>query len=178
MAEISTLARPYAKAAFAQAMQSNEVEKWSTSLNLLAKISLDQKMRRYIDDPSKSSDRQAQAVIATCDDVLDTKQRNFIALLAENKRLIFLPEIAEIFAELRSEQEQALSVEIISAFPITPAEESMFKSALEKKFSKEIALTHRVDTTLKGGAIIRAGDVVIDGSAQGRLEKLNEVIGL
>ncbi len=107
-------------------------------------------------------------------DELNDRSRRFLNVLAENKRLELLPEIAEQFEVRRAEAEQSLDVEIISAYPLTDAQADNLKSALNRKYEREINLSSSVDAQLMGGAIIRAGDNVIDGSIRGKLDKLRE----
>jgi F-type H+-transporting ATPase subunit delta len=103
---------------------------------------------------------------------LDEYGRNFISLLAQNRRLGFLPEIAALFEQMKAEVENAVDVEVIAATALTADQESRYAAALQKKLGRSVRLHTRVDGSLLGGAVLKAGDLVIDGSIKGRLERL------
>ena len=178
MAELSTLARPYAKAIFEAAVADNKLSDWSRTLSLLASVLSNQSIRSYISDPSHSTENQADTLIQVCGDDLNDAGKNLVRLLAENKRLPALVQISVIYETLKAEQEKALDVEIISTFELSKAQEEMFRKALEARYQKTINITPAIDESLLGGAIIRIGDSVIDGSVKGKLEKLSEAIVL
>ena len=174
MAELITLARPYAKAAFELALQDSALDKWSAMIALSAAVSAEPGVRTVLTSPSLSSEQIADAFIGVCGDELDAKGRNFISLLAENKRLVLLPEISSLFETLKANQEMSVDVEITTAFEISSDVSNKLAQALKDRLKREIILTTNVDQSLIGGAVIRAGDNVIDSSVRGKLSKLAE----
>lgn len=175
MAELSTLARPYAKAAFAHAQQSSDLSGWSVALATAAAVSQNEKIGELLDDPQLTSDARAEKFLAVCGD-FSASQQNFIKLLAENHRMALLPEISHLFEALKADAESTLEVEVLSARPLSEEQAQRLTQALSKKFSREVHLHSAVDESLLGGAIIRAGDTVIDGTVRGRLAKLAEAM--
>ncbi len=174
MAELATLARPYAKAAFATAVQDSSLGKWSAMLALSATVAGNESVRAVLSSPALSSAQVAESFVDVCGDKLDEKSRNFIHLLAENKRLVLLSEISALFKALKANQEQSVDVEITTAYEISSNVLDQLVKALNVRLQREIKLVTRVDQSLVGGAIIRAGDNVIDNSVRGRLSKLAE----
>ena len=174
MAELITLARPYAKAAFETALQDGELDKWSGMIALSAAVSGEVRVSALLSSPSLSSEQIAATFIDVCGDELDAKGQNFISLLAENKRLILLPQISTLFENLKANQEMSVDVEITTAFEISSDVSNKLAQALKDRLQREILLTTNVDQSLIGGAIIRAGDNVIDSSVRGKLSKLAE----
>ncbi len=174
MAELITLARPYAKAAFEIALQDSELDKWSSMIALTAAVAGHSKVSVVLGSPSLSSEQIAKAFIEVCGEELDAKGKNFISLLAENKRLVLLPEISSLFEILKANQEMSVDVEITTAFEISSDVSNKLAQALKDRLKREIILTTNVDQSLIGGAVIRAGDNVIDSSVRGKLSKLAE----
>jgi len=174
VAELITLARPYAKAAFEVALEQSALDKWSSMLALSAAVSADSGVSEVLSSPSLSSDQIADAFMGICGDELDEKGKNFVCLLAENKRLILLPEISTLFDNLKANQEKSVDVEITTAFEISSDVSNKLAQALKDRLQREIILATSVDQSLIGGAIIRAGDNVIDSSVRGKLSKLAE----
>ncbi|BBM01311.1 F0F1 ATP synthase subunit delta [Microbulbifer sp. GL-2] len=176
MAELSTLARPYAKAAFTYAQQASDLNGWSVALATAAAVSQNEKVRELLDNPQLTSEERADSFLSICSDQLGEHGKNFIRLLAENHRLQLLPEISELFEELKAQAEATLEVEVVSAHALSDAQTQELSEKLSKKFEREIHLHSSVDENLLGGAIIRAGDTVIDGTVRGRLAKLAEAM--
>lgn len=174
MAELITLARPYAKAAFETALQDDALDKWSNMIALSAAVANEEGVSAILSSPSLSSDQIAEAFIGVCGDELDEKGKNFISLLAENKRLVLLWEISSLFETLKANQEMSVDVEITTAFEISSDVSNKLAQALKDRLKREIILATSVDQSLIGGAIIRAGDNVIDSSVRGKLSKLAE----
>lgn len=174
MAELTTVSRPYANAVFTLAKKEKQLSQWSSMLALLSSASGDEKVRRLIESPEMANAVKAQRLIDICGDELDDRGRRFVRVLAENDRLDLFPSVAEQFELLKAQEERVLEVEVISAYPVSSAEEAGLKQALERKYERDVVLASRVDAALIGGAIIRAGDTVIDGSIRGKLEKLAE----
>lgn len=176
MAELSTLARPYAKAVFKAAVEAGEVQAWSDMLVLASNVTLNADMKKVINHPGLTGQQHAQALIEVCGDKLNTTGQNLVSVLAENKRILLLPEILEQFEHLKAELEKSVDVLIISAFEVSDESKQKLTDALKAKLAKDVHVTTTVDPTLVGGAIIRAGDLVIDGSVRGKLAKLADAM--
>jgi F-type H+-transporting ATPase subunit delta len=174
MAELTTIARPYAKAAFVFAKEHDALEQWEKMLGLAAAVAGDASMRAYLDQPELDDATKVSAVAEVCGDELDESARNFVAQLTQNKRLPLLPIILQLFHELLAEQQQFTDVEMISAFELDDAATDKLVAALKKRLGTEVNVTTSVDQSLIGGVLVRAGDTVIDGSVRGRLNRLAE----
>ena len=172
MADRLTTARPYAKAAFAQAKANGTLGSWSGALARAAAAVSDPRVRGLFGSPKVTAGQMAELVSGVAGEGLDQYGRNFIALLAENKRLPFLPEISEIFNQLKDDAERVADVAITAAAPIGAGEEAQLIAALEKRFDRKVRVHTSVDPGLIGGAVVRAGDLVIDGSIKSRLERM------
>jgi F-type H+-transporting ATPase subunit delta len=171
MAERLTLARPYAEAVFLLAQEDNDLSGWATLLKNLAMIARDERMKDIFGNPAIADD----TVFALLSDIvgkLDKRPENFVRVLMENGRLALLPEISSLYDALRSEAEASVDVVVTSAMKMDSKQEASLVSMLEKKLGKKIQLTSMVDAALIGGIVIRAGDLVIDGSVKGRLGDL------
>lgn len=177
MSQLTTLARPYARAAFETAIADGSLKAWSASLGLLGALLQDSKVASYLADPSRSTGAQGQTLLDLCGSELDAKAQNFVLVLAANKRLALLPDISVLFEELKADYEKTVDVEVISAFGMDAAAESNLVAALKKRLQRDVKLNVSVDRALIGGMIVRAGDLVIDGSVRGRLNKLAESVG-
>lgn len=176
MAELSTLARPYAKAAFQAAVDAGEVQVWSDMLVTASNVVQEEKMGKVLSHPSLTGQQQAQTLIDVCGDKLNSAGQNLVNVLAENKRISLFPQILEQFEHLKAELEKAVDVQIISAFEVSDESKQKLTDALKAKLAKDVHVTTSVDSTLVGGAIIRAGDLVIDGTVRGKLAKLAEAM--
>jgi F-type H+-transporting ATPase subunit delta len=176
MAEKSTIARPYAVAAFGLAKEKNELAKWSDMLGFAAVVVTDEAMQDYINNPKIEQETLSRLMLEICGDQLNEMGKNFIKVLVANKRLNVLPEIAVLYNELRADAEKTVEAEVISAFPLTDAQQNSLIEGLKKRLGREVSLVSKVDENLLGGAIVRAGDLVIDGSASGQLSKLETML--
>ena len=176
MAELATLARPYARAVFELAKSEGRLDSWARMLGLLASVSGSDAVERMLDAPELSDPQKARQLVDICGDDLDDRGRALVELLAANKRLGLIGELREQFEALKALEEQVLDVEIVSAFALSDGQADMLREALQRKFQREVNLTSRVDSELVGGALIRAGDTVIDGSVRGKLERLAETL--
>lgn len=176
MAELTTLARPYAKAAFGFALANEKLSDWSKMLTTLAQVAQLEKVKAVFASPALTSEQQVETLVSLLGDELDEKVINFISLLSHNKRLLLLPAIVEQFEILRDQHEKLSHVEINSAYEIDQALEDNLAKALEKKLNGNVTIRTSVDKNLIGGAVIRAGDLVIDSSIRGRLAKLTESV--
>lgn len=174
MADSITLARPYAKAAFEAALEAKALGEWSRMLGVAAAVSETPAVRVALTDPGRSRQQVADLFSGLCGEELNGQARNLVSLLAENKRLLLLPHISSLFDELKANQERSVDVEFITAFPVSEGAANDLERALKARLQREIRLTASVDPTLIGGAVIRAGDQVIDSSIRGKLAKLAE----
>ena len=125
-------------------------------------------------DPSRNAGQQAQSLIDVCGSDLDARVKNFVLVLAANKRLGLLSEIVALFEQLKAERERTVDVDVVSAFPMDAAAQQQLSAVLKQKLQREVKLTANVDSSLIGGVVVRAGDTVIDNSVRGRLKKLAE----
>lgn len=174
MAERRTLARPYANAVFAVAKQDNDLQRWSRMLGYLVVATHEPQISLLLESPEVAYEQKAFRLTEVCGDEVNDRARKLTQVLARNKRLDLIDEIREQFEALRAAEEQTLDVEVVTAFPLTDEQSGTIERSLAAKYSKEVNLTSVVDRDLLGGAIIRAGDTVIDGSVRGRLDKLAE----
>ena len=176
MAELSTLARPYAKAAFEYADGEGWLASWETMLATAARLCLQDKVAVLLSSPSYTASQQAEAFIALCGDELTAQVANYVHLLAENKRLALLPHISEQFSAMKAQRESSVDVEITTAFDLNPLETEILAKSLGDKLQRSVNVQAEVDSSLLGGVVVRAGDLVIDGSVRGKLAKLSEAI--
>jgi len=176
MAEAITVARPYAQAAFLFASQHQTTRDWSGMLNLLAAIADDAGMRALIDSPQLTEAQRAGLFIDVAGERMNEKCANFVRVLAANGRLQLLPEIAALFEIQRRAADGTVQAELLSAFPASEAQQAEVIAALRKRLGRDIELSCAVDEDLIGGAIIRAGDLVIDGSVRGKLQRLGSAL--
>lgn len=172
MAELSTLARPYAKAAFEYAAANNALDVWSEALAWLAQLVEDAQLAALLCSPSVARAQRARLLIELGDERLGTPVRNFVQVLAENDRLLLLPVLFEQFQAFKADHQRVVEVEVTSAAPIDEGQQQRLARALAQRLGREVRLQVSIDPALIGGAVIRAGDTVIDGSLRGRLNKL------
>ena len=176
MAELTTLARPYAKAAFEFAQNQKKLTEWSAMLGLASAVSVDATVQQVLRAPRMTGEMKADTFVEVCGDKLDAKVQNFIHVLAENDRLLLLPEIAGLFELFKAEQEKSVDVEVTSAFALNNEQKDKLAKVLSARLSREVRLHATEDSTLIGGVVIRAGDLVIDGSVRGKIAKLAEAL--
>lgn len=174
MAELTTLARPYAKAAFLHAQEQNALDQWEAMLGLAAAVVRDPAMQAALDDPARRAEQRAELLNEVCGDELDEGARHFIHQLAQNKRLSLLPVIARLFHDLLAAQKRFQDVEVLSAFELESGEAEKLAEALKRRLGLDVNVSTAVDDALIGGVVVRAGDTVIDGSVRGRLNRLAE----
>ena len=178
MAEISTLARPYAKAAFEFARDVKALDRWSNMLATAAAVAASDEVQGLFNSPSHTAEAKGQIFVDVCGDDLDNKVGNFVKSLAKYGRLSLLIEIQGQFELYKANHEKAVDVEVTSAFEISPEQQAKLAASLKAKLDRDINLQTDVDNTLVGGVVVRAGDLVIDGSIRGRLAKLAESMSL
>jgi F-type H+-transporting ATPase subunit delta len=173
MSEFTTAARPYARAAFDIANAHGELQLWTDMLAFMAAVAHDPTMIAVLDSPGLSQSQSAEMFISVCEGKIDHRAKNFINLLAENDRVKLLPEITALYEHYRAEAEGTIDAEVISASEVSESQLAKIAAALKTRLGKQVRITSKLDPSLIGGAIIRAGDMVIDGSLSGRLVKLS-----
>lgn len=178
MAELTTLARPYSKAAFEYAREARQLDQWLEALTFAAAVVADSKVAHLLDSPMLTTRQKADLVIDLCGDRFDEKLKAFVVVLAENKRLSLISVIAEQFAYLKAQQEKFSAVNVVSAFALDKKTEKALAEKLKAVLTTDVSLRTEVDPTLLGGIIVRSGDQVIDASVRGRLHKLAEALGV
>lgn len=174
MSNALTLSRPYARAAFGLAREHGRLSPWSNLLGFASTIAADARVQTLLGHPKLTLDDMLGLLLPAGE--IDPNFRQFLAVLADNRRLPLLPEIAAQFEQLRSEAEHVVNVTVTSATPMAASEVETMTAALKRRFGSEIALTQSVDAELIGGAVIDAGDVVIDGSLRGKLARLQAAL--
>ncbi|HRD73006.1 MAG TPA: F0F1 ATP synthase subunit delta [Aquimonas sp.] len=173
MSNVATFARPYARAAFALASQSSAFAAWSKSLQFSAAAALDPRVVQLIGHPRLAAEELVGVLAAPeCTD----EQLRFLAVLADNRRLALLPEIAAQFEGLRAEAEKTVRVTVTSAAAMDANDTAALLDALRRRFGTDVVMQQRVDAALIGGAIIDAGDLVIDGSVRGKLQRMQRAL--
>jgi F-type H+-transporting ATPase subunit delta len=172
MAEKMTVARPYARAVFEIARESDALAGWSAFLERGSRAVADARVQALIGNPAVSREALAELFIELCGDTAGEHGANFLRLLADNGRMAWLPEIAAEYELLRAEAENIVDVQLTSAIELDEQQRSSFVASLRKRLGRDVRLHCDTDSKLLGGAIIRAGDLVIDGSLLGRLERL------
>ena len=172
MAEASTIARPYAQAVFELASESKKLAEWSKKLAALSAVASDAQVSKLISNPNVIAAQLVDLIVSICADKLDQEGKNFVKTLAENGRLNVITEIANIFEVLKAEAEKTVKAEVISAFKLTAAQKTKLESALAKRLGCQVEVSASVDKSIIGGAIIRAGDLIIDGSVTSQLDRL------
>lgn len=177
MAESTSLARPYARAAFESARDSNQLDAWSESLNLLSVVTKDADMAAALKHPGLSAQQKIDLITEVCDGKLPEAVQNFVRIMAENRRLALLPTIAELFAGYRHDHERVVDVSVTTAYELTDDQKGKLSEALTRKLERKVQIDVHTDRSIIGGVVIEAGDTVIDASLRGRLGKLATAMG-
>ena len=172
MAEAITIARPYAQAAFDEAKKLGDLKGWSEMLLALAEVVNNPDVLAIVTSPRVAKSKVESVLDALLGDNVNLQMRNFVRILAENQRLLLLPEIVALFESLRAEAEKVVNVEVESAFDLSAAQQEKIISSLKARMGREIKLVCKINKELLGGVVIRAGDKVIDGSARTRLGEM------
>jgi F-type H+-transporting ATPase subunit delta len=172
MSDMTPVARPYARAAFELALAKDALQSWDDQLALLAAVAADDRVRDILGDPRVTRAAKAGLLLDIVADHAGDEVRNFVQLLAENGRLPALPAVHTEFVALKASTERRVVAKVASYRKMTQAQEKQILDALSARFGCEVELDCSVDESLMGGAVIRAGDVVIDGSVRGQLSRL------
>jgi F-type H+-transporting ATPase subunit delta len=176
MAGTSSLARPYAQAVFELAKESKDFKTWSDALAFMAALLRDESILALVNNPRVEQERLAKLFDELCHDRVPENGRNLLRLMIANRRLAAMPDLATQYEAMRAEEEGTIDAQVRSAKPLSDEQKAKLSKALEKRLGRKVNLTVQEDDSLLGGAIIQAGDMVIDGSATGRLEKLASVL--
>lgn len=174
MSDLTTIARPYAKAAFEFSVEKGALDQWSEMLTFAAAVANNETMVDLLNQ-SYAPEKMADIFVSVCTE-FDEHGKNFIKVLALNGRLKALPEVCDAFLAMRREYEKRMDVEIISATKLTQKQLGSIGSKLEQRFERKVKLNCSVDATLLSGVIIRAGDLIIDDSMRGRLNRLSDTL--
>jgi F-type H+-transporting ATPase subunit delta len=172
MADKTTIARPYAKAAFEEAQAANRLAAWSETLRNSASAVQDPAVHALLGNPAVSKAQLAQLLMDLAGPQIDEGGRNFMRALADNRRLAYLPEIATLFEQLKDEAEGVIDVTVVTAAPLEDGQRATLSEALERKLKRQVRLQCQTDPALLGGVVLRAGDLVIDGSVRTRLDRI------
>ena len=172
MAELATVARPYAEAVFRLAKQANALAAWSDALNLIATVYRDPQMQAAVANPKVTPSEIERLMLAICGERIDGVARNLIQLLVHNRRLSLLTEIRALFEQLKLEDEGKLDAKISSAFPMEDTQRNHVVNLLSSRFKRKINATVIVDSNLIGGIKVEVGDKIWDASVRGRLQNM------
>jgi F-type H+-transporting ATPase subunit delta len=171
--ETTTIARPYAEAAFAVAKADGNMDAWADGLSLLGAIVEDPQVAAQIDNPNATTAQLLELIFGVAGEGLTEHQQNLVRLLAANKRLVLLPDLARLFVQMKTIYDGLRHIEVTSAFPVSDAERDALAERLKAHFGADVDLSVADDPSLIGGIKVRAGDIVIDGSVRGKLERLS-----
>lgn len=172
MAEAITIARPYAEAVFKSAQDKKTVAAWSDMLHTAAAVTNEEQVNKLIGNPSVSARQLAEVFLVLCKNKLNEEGRNLILLMAENDRLEVLPQVSELFEQLKSQYEGVLDAKIVSAFELNSNQLKSLIASLEQKFKHKINAKVSVDPELIGGVKVVIGDEILDNSVRGKLEAM------
>jgi len=172
MSTLTTLARPYAKAAFELASSDDKLADWDGWLSAAAAVTADEGMANWLQSPYSTAKKAVEIIIEAMGGEINPRFEGYLGVLADNDRLSLCGEISHLYEKRRQDAEKRLAVRVVSAVALLDSEAERMQSALARRFDRKITLNNEIDTGVMGGAIIYAGDQVIDGSLLGRLERL------
>ena len=175
-AELATIARPYARAAFSVALEQDALTDWSGMLSLLAGAAKDEGVATHLDDPKLSGHEAAAFLVSMFADELSDSVKNFLDVLSSNGRLMLIPTIAEQYESLKAQHEKTMRVTVSSAFEVSASDQALIEGALRNRLQREIEVETTIDSELLGGVVIRTEDTVIDDSVRGKLNKLAGIL--
>ncbi len=172
MAEVATLARPYAVAAYKRAKETGTTEQWSQSLAFLSAVMADERIAKAAANPKVQKEQFTRSLLDLCQGNLDAESENFVRLLVANRRLGLIKSISEQFEQYRAEEEGYIEVDVRTAYPLDDEERESLAAVLRQNLGKEPRLNVQVDESLIAGVLVRAGDRVIDASVHGQIQRL------
>ncbi|MCS4309647.1 MULTISPECIES: F0F1 ATP synthase subunit delta [Rheinheimera] len=171
MSDLTNIARPYAKAAFDFAVEQKALDAWLQMLAFAAEVAKNDQVGAYL-GANGAADKQAGLFIQVCGEQLNEHGQNFIKVMAENHRLLALPEVLAAFIALKAEFEKEIDVTVVSATKLSKAQQDKLAAALSQRLARKVKLNCSEDPAVVGGMLIKAGDMVIDGSVRGKLDRL------
>ena len=174
----ATIARPYAQAVLDRAIETVQLDLWSEMLDFMAEVVSHPQILAQIEDPKVDRSQLEALLVSIGQDHLDGEGNNFLRLLVQNKRLALISNIAQLYAELKRAHQGSLHVKLASAFAVTHDQEEKLREILSKRFGREVSITAEEDPSLIAGIKIRVGDMVIDHSLQGQLQRLASELGI
>jgi F-type H+-transporting ATPase subunit delta len=172
---LTTIARPYAKAAFDYAVENKAVADWQSMLLFAGEVTKDATMSELLNG-ALAADTLADLFNNICGEQLDQYGQNLVKVLAENGRLQALPEISDLFNEFKAEFDKQIDVDVTSAVKLTKTQQAEISASLEKRLARKVKLNCNVDPELVAGVLIKAGDIVIDGSVRSKLDRLADAL--
>jgi F-type H+-transporting ATPase subunit delta len=172
MAELTTIARPYAEAVFELAKQESQLGRWSDSLRFAAAVASDGRMKAILSSPRVTHEQKLALLQSTAGSNMSEAGKNLLGLLLRNGRAELLPEISKLYEEFKERDEGLVEADVASAFPLTDGQLQALVAQLEGRFKRKVVARTTVDPALIGGAVIRVGDEVLDGSVRGKLDAL------
>ncbi|MES2998564.1 MAG: F0F1 ATP synthase subunit delta [Pseudomonadota bacterium] len=175
-ASSTSIARPYAKAAFDYALVEKKLDAWSVLLNWAALIVKEKSMQVLLRDPRFDRMVAYECLLIACKPQMFLAGENFLKLIALHQRLLILPEIKCLFDRYKAEQANQITVQAVSAVPLSKVEGQTLALALERRLQQQVTLDYHVDDDLLGGLVVRIGDFVIDASVRGKLERLRTTL--
>lgn len=176
MANLANIARPYALAAFECARESQQLAEWGSFLQAAVTVTKNPSIDRLLNSPEVSSTQLYDLYVEVLISLLDTQRKSFLHLLAQNKRLMVLPEILQAFNAHVAALEKVSAVRLVTAIELSKEMQEKFRAALTKRIKRDVSLECKVDPSLIAGAIIHIGDHVIDGSIRGKLTRLQQTL--
>ncbi|WP_416306747.1 F0F1 ATP synthase subunit delta [Neptunicella sp. SCSIO 80796] len=175
MSEMTTIARPYAKAAFEYAVEHKAIQSWQEMLSFSAQVAANEQVQQLLTG-SVADDKLADIFVQLCGEQIDQNGQNFIRVLAENKRLTALAEILMLFNQYKAEFEKEVDVDVTSAVELSEQQKQELSVSLEKRLTRKVKLNCSVDPVLIAGVVIKTGDTVIDGSVRSKLNRLTDAL--
>jgi F-type H+-transporting ATPase subunit delta len=175
MSELTTVARPYAKAAFDFAVEQGDVNPWFEMLVFAAEVAQNETMASHLSG-GLSNEQASELFINVCGEQINSQCQNLIKVMAENQRLLVLPQVVTLFSELKAEYEKEISVDVQAAVVLDDAQQASLSAALEKRLARKVKLNCSVNADVVSGLLIKAGDMVIDGSVKGKLDRLSATL--
>lgn len=175
MSDLTTIARPYAKAAFDFAVEKDALDQWAQMLSFAAEVAKNEQMAELLTG-SMAAEKLADIFLAVCGEQFDEFGQNLLKVMAENGRLRAIPDVCDQFLVLQQEHEKKVDVEVVSATELSAEQVANISSKLEQRLERKVKLNCSIDETLLGGVVIRAGDLIIDNSARGQLNRLSDAV--
>jgi F-type H+-transporting ATPase subunit delta len=175
MSELTTVARPYARAAFEFATEHKCIDAWSDMLQFAARVAENSTIAELLKG-KKAAQELAGIFLNVCGDQLDKHGQNFIKIMAENERLSVLPRVIELYRDLEDEYKKQADVSVVSAYALTKKQKEELSKSLAKRLARKVNLNCSIDKSLISGMVITAGDLVIDSTAKGQLNRLSNTL--